>query len=577
MRNTKKTLLEQFLLHTTEQSRLLDTQATLDGVDESELMENAARACLAVFRKNWPISLGSVLVICGPGNNGGDGFVLARLLKEAGYTVVVCFSDAATAMAYNIQRGQHSDQGKKESFGRRVKEDSHDPLVRQPVRFDALESWVNLQETEDIPVYSFGMEDDCAVVVDAIFGAGLSRPVKGVVAQIATQISSGRCLVMSIDLPSGLCGDTGRVLGTAFTADVTVTFTRPKLGHYLGCGPERCGHLYVREIGIPQNTFDILNGEEIAVMNVPQVWSQIYKRDGLRSHKYSYGHVLVCSGPANRTGAARMAAYAALRSGAGLVTIAAPTEAMQEIACQVTSVMLQEVGSTDKFTSILEDDRINCVVIGPAFGYKKRLGEFIKSVTGSRQYKNATRSIVLDADALTFFRQDPQILFSDISGGRCILTPHIGEFVALFPDLAEEMAGKTKEIRGSNRESQELIPTVPLVREAAKRAGCVVLLKGAATIIADPDDRCAVINLSVGRRAAPWLATAGSGDVLAGIVAGLLAQGYTPRNAASMATWLHTESARMFGVGMIAEDLLNGIPSALKRLYKDKTPHSSLV
>lgn len=268
------------------------------------------------------------------------------------------------------------------------------------------------------------------------------------------------------------------------------------------------------------------------------------------SHKYNYGHALVLSGGAGKTGAARLAARGALRIGAGLVTIGSPRSAMFENAANLTAIMLQQIDGAHGVSELLEDKRFNAVCLGPGLGRGADTQALVMAVLKEK------RATVLDADALTRFELKPEALF-EILHEDCVLTPHGGEFSKLFPDLSEKLNAPAI--------SGPAYSKVDATREAAKRAGCVVLFKGTDTVIAAPDGSCSV-NSAHYERAAPWLATAGSGDVLSGFVAGLMARGFDPMQAAETAAYIHVECALEFGPGLIAEDLPEQIPAVFRKL-----------
>ena len=390
-------------------------------------------------------------------------------------------------------------------------------------------------------------------MVDALFGTGLTRPVEGfggLFRDIAEARSIGCPRVLAVDLPSGLCSDSGRVIRAAGTdpaeaaiaADLTVSFHRPKLGHYLSDGPAYCGRVIAADIG--------LRPEATAGKGVPLAAARAAAlAKGNASHKYDNGHALVVSGGSGRTGAARLAARGALRVGAGLVTVGVPGSAQLEVAAHQTAVMLTRVDDEDALASLLEDTRLNALCLGPGLGQDRAR---VLVPTAAR----AGRGTVLDADAITAFESDPEALFRDLHGA-CILTPHMGEFAKLFPDLASPL----KEPPDSGPARSRL----DAARAAAARSGAIVLLKGPDTVIAAPDGT-ATIAASVYDRAAPWLATAGSGDVLAGIITGLLARGFTALDAAASGAFLHTEAARSYGPGLIAEDLPEELPRVFRTL-----------
>jgi len=348
---------------------------------------------------------------------------------------------------------------------------------------------------------------------------------------------------VAVDLPSGLCGDSGRVLGaTAVRAALTVSFHAAKRGSYLGRGPEHCGKVVVADIGLSAapGTGDVrlLQGNQAAGLGKDE-----------RAHKYSNGHALILTGGAGKTGAARLAARGALRIGAGVVTLGVPPLAQSEVASQITALMLAPVEDGMALAEVLRDGRITALCLGPGLGLE-RARDLVPVALG------AGRAVVLDADALTAFADGPEQLFAKLHSG-CILTPHGGEFERIFPDIARTLTAPSKEGPAYSK--------VDATRAAARRAGCVVLFKGPDTVIADPQGRCGISSAHY-ERAAPWLATAGSGDVLAGFITGLLARGIEPLRAGQLAAGLHVECARHFGPGLIAEDLPEELPKVLRML-----------
>jgi len=377
--------------------------------------------------------------------------------------------------------------------------------------------------------------------VDALFGAGLSRPLEGAYAQIVEALND--LPVVAVDIPSGISGDTGQPLGAVYVkAALTVTFFRKKPGHLLMPGRALCGETVVGDIGIPAEAANTQLHE-----NSPALWQFPWpKQEG---HKYSRGHCVVVSGPAHATGAARLAARAALRVGAGLVSVASPPEAVAVNAAHLTAIMIKPFQGAAGLGALLSDRRLNAVALGPGLGVGQETRELVTTVlksgaAGASAGAGATKKgILLDADAITSFRDEPQTLFG-LLDDRCVLTPHDGEFERLFPGLLDQSASKLE-----------------AARAASARALCVVLLKGADTVIAAPSGK-AVINAN----APAGLATAGAGDVLAGLIAGLLAQGMMAFDAACAGVWLHGEAARHFGPGLIAEDLPEMLPAVLAGL-----------
>lgn len=559
-------------LLTAAQMRAIEAAAIASGeVTGLELMERAGRGVVEAVFAEWPdFAAGShrAVVLCGPGGNGGDGFVVARLLMERGWEVEVFL------------------------YG--------DPEKMPPDARVNYERWVGIGEvrelTEDAfrdphPVYGHAY---AGIYVDAVFGAGISRPLEGEAREVLTHMS-GRggddyaSRTVAIDAPSGLCLDSGMVLGmrpewfdqgSQAVAALTVTFDSPKAGHFLGIGPNCCRKVVIKDIGIAKfrethrgQSYHYKTRQDLGtherpirlqlVPTLPKVadhrinmfkWTSGRLRKW-QDHKYSYGHALILSGPPGHGGAARLAGRGALRIGAGVVTVGAPADAIPDHAAHLNAIMLRRVGDAVALAEVLEDRRINAVCVGPGMGVA-RAKEMLGVVLGERRGEpRPTRGVVIDADALTALAEAPE-LFARLHEG-CVLTPHGGEFARVFPDIAARLAEPA--VRGP------AYSKVDATREAAARAGCVVLFKGADTVIASPDGRCS-INSAAYERSAPWLATAGSGDVLAGFITGLLARGFAPMQAAETAAWLHVECARSFGPGLIAEDLPEELPKVFRSL-----------
>ncbi|MFN4355611.1 NAD(P)H-hydrate dehydratase [Parvibaculum sp.] len=489
------------LLSVAEMTRA-DAMTIARGKAGITLMENAgaavAREIVARFRQ------GPVSVLCGPGNNGGDGFVAARLLAEQGWPVTLFL------------------------LGRR------DALKGDAAI--AADRW-----TGAIHALDADAGRGASLVVDAIFGAGLARDVEGVAAEAIKRINEARIPVVAVDVPSGIDGDTGAMRGAAFAAALTVTFFRAKPGHLLLPGRLYCGEVKVADIGIDAAVLSEIR--PAAFLNAPPLWAHAFPRPRLDSHKYTKGHAVVVSGGASHTGAARLAARGALRAGTGLVTVASPPSALLINAAQLTSIMLQVFDGADDLTAILEDKRKNALLIGPGAGVGPATRENVLAALLSGA------ATVLDADALTSFAEIPRDLLVAIKGyfaGPVVMTPHEGEFARLFPKIVEEGGSK-----------------LDRARKAAAEAAAIIILKGADTVVAAPDGRA-----TIARNAGPELATAGSGDVLAGIVLALLAQGMPPFEAAAAAVWLHGEAGRYFGPGLISEDL----PEMLPAVFRDLLP-----
>ena len=468
------------------------------GIPGIELMEAAGeavyRAAAALAGKTVPI-----LVACGPGNNGGDGFVAARMLAANGYRVSLALLGSP-----NRLKG--------------------DALI-------AFERW-------DGPVMTLKQAKpaEFGLVVDALFGAGLQREIKGEAARFVKAVNKAEVPVISVDLPSGVNGDSGAVLGCTFTARTTVTFFRKKPGHLLLPGRQYCGEVTLAQIGIADSVLQKIRPQHHE--NLPELWRDELRPPEISAHKYDRGHALVVSGPPARTGAARLCAEAALRAGAGLVTLASPPESLAVNATHLTAIMLQRMAGPEGLAAILEDERFNAVALGPALGVGADTRKLVETVLG------AGRACVLDADALTSFSQDRGTLFAAItaSGGPAVLTPHDGEFARLFGEFDDSR--------------------LETARNAAATSGAVIVLKGADTVIAAPDGRVAI-----NANAPPWLATAGAGDVLAGMLCGLLAQKMPVFKAACAAVWLHGECAQAAGPAMTAEDIAAQMPAILQELF----------
>lgn len=474
----------------------IDAAAAASGIISCDLMERAGQAVAACLLRNYP-EVRRAVVLCGPGNNGGDGYVAARVLS-----------------AYGIPVSLHVSGDPEHLGGDARKAHMLCPLPGWP-----------LSEYE-----ARGGD----VVIDALFGAGLSRPVPPEVGLIIGKVTDTGVPVVAVDLPSGLCGRRGTVQGAAFRAEHTVTFMELKPGHVLLPGRDLCGTVSVFDIGIPQRI--VAAHDEGLAINGPEIWQHFLNPPGLSSHKYTRGHLTVFAGPSHATGAARLSAMAGLKAGAGLVTVAAPGDALDVLAVTLTAAMIAEISSPVALAAWLEDKRHGAFVIGPGFGDLEKLRQFIP------QLMEGGRSVVLDADAITAFRDAPSRLFDVLArnADRCIMTPHAGEFARLFPDLADDDA----------------LSKIGKALSAAARSHAVIILKGADTVIASPCGR-ALVNTG----APSWLATAGSGDVLAGISGGLLAQGLPAFEAAAAAVWLHGQAALDAGPGMTAEDLVRSVRS----------------
>lgn len=461
-----------------------DQAAVEAGTPSLTLMEWAGKGVADAVCARWTPR--PTVVLCGPGNNGGDGYVVARLLAERGWPVWVERSAEPTS------------------------EDARAMAKR----------WAG--RTLELAPRSH----DAELTIDALFGAGLSKPLSGAAGSRAAQGG----VVIAIDVPSGVAGDTGQVLGeAAFRATLTVTFHRRKPGHVLYPGKGLCGEVVVAGIGLGATSSRLF-------VNHPPLWAERFPWPRVDGHKHLRGRLAVVSGGPWNTGAARLAARGGLRIGAGLVTVLSPPDALASNAAHLEAIMLRPFDGEAEL--IRAADEADAAVIGPAAGVgPNTAGELMALArTGA--------ALVVDADALTSFRDDPGRLFGALDRDD-VLTPHPGEFERLFPGLLAESPER-----------------ITAAREASRRAGAIVLLKGADTVIAAPDGRAAVnVNGS------PWLATAGSGDVLAGFIGGLMAQGMESFEAACAGAWIHAECGAAFGPGLIAEDLPDLAPEVLGRLH----------
>jgi ADP-dependent NAD(P)H-hydrate dehydratase / NAD(P)H-hydrate epimerase len=489
------------LLTNTEMARA-DQLTIAAGTDGYSLMK---RAGLAVAEAAIDLAgPGQILVVAGRGNNGGDGFVAATELARRGHDVSVMLLCARDTLKGDAALAARDWRG----FVR-----SCDPsALGQP-----------------------------SLIIDALFGAGLDRPVKGDPRDMIEAMNASGVPILSVDLPSGINGSTGEMLGVAVNATGSITFFRKKPGHLLLPGRAHCGRVRVADIGICDTVLD-----EIAVAtfeNVPAFWQGAFPLPRLDGHKYSRGHALIASGGVATTGAARLSARGALRAGAGLVTVATPRDALVVNAVALTAVMVREADDALAFAELLSDQRYNACVIGPGCGVGARTRDLALSAIG------AGRGVVLDADALTSFAGEPRSLFEAIVAAgeaRVVLTPHDGEFRRLFANIDARMSKLER------------------ARKAAATSGATVVLKGADTVVASPNGTAAIAA-----NAPPWLATAGSGDVLAGMICAMLAQGVSAFEAACIGVWMHGEAGAEAGPGLIAEDLPEVLPAVFRRLYDE--------
>lgn len=487
------------LLTPTEMARA-DAFTIAGGVPGALLMERAGEA-VARLAARVTLAGGRVLVLCGPGNNGGDGFVAARLLAAVGYRVRLAL------------------------LGNRA-------ALRGDAALMAAQWTGPVEPGEGVALEAVDL------VIDALFGAGLARDLDGAARELVERVNASGVPVLAVDLPSGIDGATGAVRGAAIKARWSVTFFRPKPGHMLLPGRLQAGELTVADIGILPEALDVIAPR--AFENVPDLWAGHFPVPAPQGHKYARGHLVAVSGPAQATGATRLAARAALRAGAGLVTVACPAEALAIHAANLSAVMVRPVEDAAGLAHLLADPRLTTVVLGPGLGVGP----------GARERLAACRDrrLVIDADLITSFTGAADALAQALAAApAAVATPHDGEFARLFEGCPDVLAAPSRLERA---------------RAGAVRLGATLLLKGPDTVVASPDGRA-----SIAANAPPFLATAGAGDVLAGIVGGLLAQGMPPFEAASAAVWLHGEAAREAGPGLVADDLIEALRPVYRRLF----------
>ncbi len=511
------------LLTTPEMARA-DALTIKGGVPGSCLMEyagaavaaEAARLCLPGSRATPRIA-----VLCGPGNNGGDGYVAARLLAQRGFHLDVFALGDPKALQGDAKAAAGLWRG----------------------RIGALADFA---------------PDGIDLVIDALFGAGLARDLDGMARATVERVNDWRARtggkILAVDVPSGLDGNSGRPRGAMILADSTVTFFRLKPGHVLLPGRLACGALRLAHIGIPESVLDEIR--PATFLNSPALWQGLLPRPQTAGHKYARGHALIVSGPAFHTGAARLATRAAARIGAGLATVAGSRGALSEHAAHLTAIMLAPCEGASDLVRILADPRKNAVVIGPGLG----LDEAARGLVHAALAPACGRGVVLDADALTLFAGDAKGLGALVSGhqGPIVLTPHDGEFTRLSNGLELEIESVSQALESI---SQPALSKLSAARAMAALTGAVVLCKGADTVVAAPDGRA-----SIAADLPADLASAGSGDVLAGMIGGLLAQGMPAFEAASAAVWLHGAAGRKVGRGLLADDLPDALALVLAAL-----------
>ncbi len=490
------------LILTPSEMKQADQLAIAGGIPGLELMRRAGRA-VADAAEKLASPGGAIVVAAGPGLNGGDGFIAAAILAERGYRVSLGFLGSIDRLTGDAAEAATDWKGE-------------------------------IAPAED------ALFHEADLIVDALFGTGLTRDLEGAARLVVERMNASGRPILAVDLPSGIDGTTGEVKGVAVRATRTVTFAARKPCHLLMPGRAFSGSVEVADIGIGRNILAAKGGSLFA--NHPPLWLDELPRPGLMSHKYERGHTLVASGGATRTGAARLAARAALRIGSGLVTVASPPEAVGVNAAHLTAVMLRGCDGPEGLHAILQDPRFNALVLGPALGIHSGTRTMVAVAV------QAQRGLVLDADALTSFEGMASEFRGAFRHAPTVLTPHGGEFSRLFKDHPEILDPESK---------------IERARRAAAYTGAVMVLKGADTVIAAPDGRAAI-----NENGTPYLATAGSGDTLCGLIAGLMAQGVPAFEAACAGVWIHAEAGASFGPGLIAEDLAELVPGVLRDLLK---------
>ena len=502
-------------IFTSESSYELDRLCISRGITFSDLIENAGKSAFIKIEKKIIPSLkefnNKILILCGPGNNGGDGLVIAKYLLKSGYMVDICFPilNKSKINKYTNEKLKNLD--------------------------------ICAQKFNDLNLNKYSM------IIDSIFGIGLSRNFSNTFIKIVEKINKTKSCKVSIDIASGINSDSGNLMPISIKANHTITFVAPKIGHYLLPGKINSGKIHVVSIGEKKSEISKAKKLSKVKLNIPETWIKNFKWPSMTDHKYKRGHILVKSGPLTSTGASRLAAVTALRSGAGAVTLASETNALAVNASHLTSVMLKEINNTEEFFNFVKEKKIKTLIIGPGSGVNQMVkGLVIRAIKEEIEF-------VLDADGLTSFEKNPDELFDLLRKRRkrnnIILTPHEGEFNKLFK------FGKMSKIDKANK--------------AADITNSTILFKGNDTVISSPKK---ITFLS--KESSPFLSTAGSGDVLAGICGSFLAQGMKSHFAAGAASWLHNEIGIQAGPGLIAEDmnkfLSKVISKQLMRIYKSE-------
>lgn len=492
---------------TADEMRRAEAAAFARGLPSFEAMRRAGNAVAAEAARRWPsTAVDQVFVLCGPGNNGGDGFIAATVLRAAGYRVQV------QAIAPNSARSADAQR--------------------------ALAGWGGaVADLDPAGLAGLGARD---VVVDALFGIGQTRALAGAAAAAVEAVNRSAAAVIAVDVPSGIDADCGAVPGAAIDADITVTFNWAKRGHLLLPAAALCGDLIIADVGFVADDLSAVGAT--CFRNAPSLWRDLYPLPRAEDHKYRRGHAVIAGGGL-MTGAARLAARAARRVGLGMLTLAVPPQSWAVYAEDQAGAIVRPAADRGAILALAGDARVTALLVGSGLEPDAATADLVRGAIAF------SRPLVIDGGGLTALAQH-----GGLTGGRpdIVLTPHEGEFARLFPDLG---AAGCKLDRA---------------RAAAARCGCTLVLKGADTVIAGPDGLAILSDL-----APPTLATAGSGDVLAGAVTGLLGLGLPALQAAAMAAWLHAQAASGQGLGLIAEDLPERLPAALATALGQKAAISA--
>ncbi|MBI4826108.1 MAG: NAD(P)H-hydrate dehydratase [Nitrospirae bacterium] len=492
------------------------------GIVGTELMERAGLACVKKVNEIYKVQ--NIYVLCGGGNNGGDGFVIARILHGEGRDVKAFISVPAS----------------------KLKGDAKTNYIR------AKKAGVEIFPIKSLLTLSSSLFHKRSLIIDALFGTGLSKDIRSPLSDVINKVNRLSSPVLSVDIPSGISSDTGQVMGYAIRADHTVTFGLPKRGHLLYPGAEYTGSLSIADIGFPQK---LLTSSKIKV-------DLIQKADALSlmpqrpkdSHKGTYGHVLIIAGSRGKTGAALMAAKACLRTGAGLVTIGIPDSLVDTFQARVTEEMILPLPDKDNGTLssaavpvILKflEKRGDVLAIGPGISNDKEISALVCELI-----KRSNVPIVIDADGLNAIAGDTSVLKK--SGAPVIITPHSGEMARLLNGKAE------------NLQDDRINTAISF----AKKTKTYLVLKGAPTIIAAPSGD-SFIN-STGN---PGMSTAGTGDVLTGMISAFLAQGLSPLDASILGVYMHGHAGDIAAEkkgehSLIASDIIKAIPSVFRSIIK---------